>query len=645
MNNMLWLSAGLFLIALFTSKNRTRTQKSALIGAVGIFIYMIMSAFYIVSNYFTGEGINDAVIFHLRYGLDGSGFGDYYLIIAAGIGLLIASLALSLFYYRLVKNDLFEHHHKLKHGISLVALIISLLLHPTVRFTGESVLKAIGIENPLSLQYSFADYYQTPSLTPTSEEHPNLVYIFAESFENTYFDEKIFPSLVTALRPIREQSISFTQIHQAQGTSWTIAGMTSVMCGLPLVTPSTDAHSAQGNSMSKMSTFYSGAVCMSDMLHKEGYKLIYRSGSPLDFAGVDKLYKTHQFDDIKGIKELKGLLQNPSYQTPWGLYDDTLFDIAMNDFKKFSKTKQKFAMFLSTMDTHHPYGHVSKSCKQQQYKDGSNTMLNAVTCSDELIAKFIKQIGESPYGKNTIIVVASDHLAMHNVAIDDLMKGERRNQFMIIDPRMSSGQSVDKVGTTLDIGATLLPFLGYSAQLGLSRNLLGEDASLEASLSNFDKILGAWTKEISRFWEFPKIEQDLVLDSARNNLKIGTTLYKFPILLRLSENLEVSPFFEVKIKFFETAKLFGYLHDYQSNDAFLWVDKCSRTATLGLDSNVSTKGKYCYALGKLGGDITIDTLNADKKLTLDVLNQTLNLTSEDEKATQRRENLRTLNEK
>ena len=130
-----------------------------------------------------------------------------------------------------------------------------------------------------------------------------------------------------------------------------------------------------------------------------------------------------------------------------------------------------------------------------------------------------------------------------------------------------------------------------------------------------------------------------------NNLKIRTTLYKFPILLRLSENLEVSPFFVVKIKFFETAKLFGYLHDYQTNDAFLWVDKCSRTAALDLDNNVSAKGKYCYALGKLGGDITIDTLNADKKLTLDVLNQTLILPSEDEKAIQRREKLSTLNEK
>ncbi|WP_263833145.1 sulfatase-like hydrolase/transferase [Sulfurospirillum oryzae] len=645
MNNILWLSAGLFLIALFTSKNRTHSPKSAMIGAMTIFIYMVLSAFYIVSNYFTGEGINDAVIFHLRYGLDGSGFGDYYLIIATAIALLIGSLALSVFYYRLLKNSVLQEHQKLKRIISASALSAALILHPTIRFLGESVLNAIGVENPLSLQYSFSDYYKTASLTSISENHPNLVYIFAESFEDTYFDEKIFPSLVTDLRPIREQSTSFTQIKQAWGTSWTIAGMTSVMCGIPLVTPSTGSNSPQGNSMSKMSTFYSGAVCMSDMLHKEGYKLIYRSGSPLEFAGVDKLYKTHQFDDIKGIKELKPSLQNQSYQTPWGLYDDTLFEIAMNDFKKFSKNKQKFAMFVSTMDTHHPYGHVSKSCKRQQYKDGSNSMLNAVICSDELISKFIKQIQDSPYGKNTIIVVASDHLAMHNMAIDDLMKGERRNQFMIIDPRLSHGDKVEKTGSTLDISATLLPFLGYKASVGLSRNLLGDESSLMEEFKDLDKLLNAWSKEISRFWEFPKIEQDLVLDTTKNNLKIGSTLYKFPILLHISENLEVSPFFEVKLKFFETVKLFGYLHDYHAEDAFLWVDKCTRINALGNENNVTLKGKYCYALGKLGGEVTAETLNADKKLSLDLLNQTLNLSFDEEKATQRRENLTKINEK
>ena len=160
-----------------------------------------------------------------------------------------------------------------------------------------------------------------------------------------------------------------------------------------------------------------------------------------------------------------------------------------------------------------------------------------------------------------------------------------------------------------------------------------------------DKLLNAWSNEISRFWEFPKIEKELVLDTTKNSLKIGSTLYKFPILLHISENLEVSPFFEVKLKFFETVKLFGYLHDYHAEDAFLWVDKCSRINTLSSENNVSLKGKYCFALGKLGGEITTEALSTEKKLSLELLNQTLTLPSEEEKAIQRRESLMQIKEK
>ncbi|NCD12433.1 MAG: phosphatidylglycerol--membrane-oligosaccharide glycerophosphotransferase [Epsilonproteobacteria bacterium] len=645
MNIFLWLSLGFFLLFLFTCKNRTQNSKRAFLGALVVFIYMILGAFYLVSDYFTGEGINDAVIFHLLYGLDGSGFGDYYIIIAFGVGLFIGSLIFSIVYYRLMKNVLFETPKKVQGFVSLMLLLSAFALHPSVHFLSQSLLKTMGIENTLSLEYPFLDYYQEPSLTPIEDEHLNLVYIFAESLEETYFDESLFPSLMTQLRAIREQSTLFSEIQQAQGTSWTIAGMTSVLCGIPLVTPSTGEHSPQGNSMSKMSTFYSGAVCMSDMLHKEGYKLIYRSGSSLEFAGVDKLYKTHKFSDIKGINELKPRLKNRGYQTPWGLYDDSLFEFSMSDFKKLSKSKQKFAMFISTMDTHHPYGHVSKSCKAQRYKEGDNSMLNAAMCSDELIARFIEQIQKSPYGKNTIIVVGSDHLAMHNMAIDDLIKGKRRNQFMIIDPRQKEGKKVEKVGTTLDIGATLLPFLGYDATLGLGRNLLKEPPSLAESFSNFDALLSAWSKEISRFWEFPKIEHDLVLDGTKKQLKIGSTFYKFPILFRLNETLEVNPFFEVKIKFFETTKLFGYLHDFSDDDSFIWVDKCSRIATLERMQTTPSSSAYCYAFGKLGGELRTGILKDSKSLSLDELHQMILLPFDAEVAKARRENIMKLHTK
>ncbi|AFL68828.1 sulfatase-like hydrolase/transferase [Sulfurospirillum barnesii] len=636
---LLWISAGFFILSLLTCKNYTQNNRRAFLGAFVVFIYLVLSIFYIISDYFTGEGINDAVIFHLLYGLDGSGYGDYYMIITFGVVLFIASLIFSLGYYRLAKKAFGISGNKFKRIFSLIFLFSAFLLHPSVHFFGQTTLKIFGFEDALSREHHFLDYYQEPTLTPIHEEHPNLVYIFAESLEETYFDEKLFPSLMTKLRPIREQSTLFTEIKQAQGTSWTIAGMTSVLCGLPLVTPSTGKHSPQGNSMSKMSTFYSGAVCMSDMLHKEGYKMVYRSGSSLEFAGVDKLYRTHKFEDIKGINELKSRLKDKRYQTPWGLYDDTLFDLSMSDFLRLSKSKQKFALFISTMDTHHPHGHVSKGCKANRYKEGDNSMLNAVACADELIAHFIEQIQKSPYGNNTIIVVGSDHLAMHNMAIDDLMKGKRRNQFIVIDPRQSHGKKVEKVGTTLDIGATILPFLGYEADLGLGRNLLKEEPSLAEKFSNFDALLSAWSKEISHFWEFPKIEQDLVLDSAKKQLKIGSSFYKFPILLRLNETLEVNPFFEVKIKFFETTKLFGYLHDFSDDDPFVWVDECSRIGTLESMKNIPSKSSYCYAYGTLGGEISTGILSSSKSLSLDTLNELVSLPFDTEEAKRRRENL------
>lgn len=643
MQYLLWLSLFLFFSALVLSYSQERTKRHLLLGAILVFVYLSMSAFYIVADYFTGEGINDAVIFHLRYGLDGSGFGDYYLIIAIGVGLFIVSLMSSIAYYRILGAQRERHFSRIKHVLVVVLLIGAWAIHPSLSMFYGTLLKSVGYESALAREYSFLDYYQTPTLEANSEEHPNLVYIFAESFETTYFDEKIFPSLVTHLRTLQPQSIMFTDIRQVLGTGWTIAGMTSALCGIPLVTPTTNEYSPQGNSMSKMNTFYSGAVCMSDLLHQEGYRLVYRSGSELAFAGVDKLYKTHHFDDIKGIKELKPLLKDASYQTPWGLYDDTLFDIAWNDFKKLSKSKQKFALYLSTMDTHHPYGHVSKSCKTQTYKEGSNTMLNAVACSDELITRFIKQIQDSPYGKNTIIVVGSDHLAMHNMAIDDLMKGERRNQLMILDGRQREAKVVEKMGSTLDISATVLPFLGYDAKMGLGRNLLLEEKSLVEEFDNVDKLLSAWHKDIARFWEFPKIENDVIIDTKKQMMKLGKTGYALPILLRLSDNLEVSPFFEVKLKFFETTKLFGYLYDFAYDEPFLWVDKCSRLAVL--NEKINAKGKWCLAYGKLGSDLNISHFHQNTTIAFSDLNATLFLDASEEKATLNKEMLLKIKEK
>lgn len=60
-------------------------------------------------------------------------------------------------------------------------------------------------------------------------------------------------------------------------------------------------------------------------------------------------------------------------------------------------------------------------------------------------------------------------------------------------------------------------------------------------------------------------------------------------------------------------------------------------AALSSENNTSFKSKYCFSYGKLGGDITMGPLDADKTLSVETLNQTLTLPYEDDKAMLRRE--------
>ena len=91
-------------------------------------------------------------------------------------------------------------------------------------------------------------------------------------------------------------------------------------------------------------------------------------------------------------------------------------------------------------------------------------MLNAIKASDELIGRFVQRVWSSPGGKDTVVIIASDHLAMQNSASDLLKQGDRRNLFLVLDPRNPTGTRVDRVGSALDMGVTVLPTLGFKGR-------------------------------------------------------------------------------------------------------------------------------------------------------------------------------------
>ena len=569
------LSLSLFVPGVYLfrkTKSLTKNVSFYVMVIVSVTCYLI----YAISDYFTGNGIDESVLFYLKYGLTGAGFSEYIdIIVKSAAAIILISILLVWLLVRRVKNS---SHWIFKKNIPFLLLLLSLIANPAIADVYSIISYSYG--SAIAKKYyrkqnitrldarNFQKYYLEPSIKKITNETKNLVFIYAESLERTYFDETIFPGLITGLRELESKSTYFTNIREVSGTGWTIGGMVASQCGMPLFAP------ADGNSMAGMDVFLPSAVCLGDLLHDEGYKLTYYGGAELVFGGKGKFYSTHKFDHIAGKDELLPALEDKSYITGWGLYDDSLFSLAYERFLELSKSGNKFGLFLLTLDTHHPNGHPSKSCQGIIYKDGSNPMLNAAACSDYLITQFVNKIMRSSYGEKTVIVVLSDHLALRNAAYDLLSKTERKNLFMIIEPKVNKPTKVEKLGSALDIAPTILPFLGYAGSIGLGRNLR-DTGHLSSDIEKIQRNLLAWEPMIANFWNFPKIRNFVEIDLAEKTLRIDDRTFDIPVLIELTNKLETSlvflPHWFVKGR----EKI---IHDHlmgDENRPFILVDHCT----------------------------------------------------------------------
>ena len=546
-------------------------------------LVFISTVFYLahgISNYFTGSGITDAVIFHLKYGLRGAGFLEYWELIAVTVLIIISILFLYWVFLEKLKT---KTERKIYYIYpAFLFLFLSLFSNPASSEL-QDVLLRVYIANQLKENKpnvtDFYKYYKKPYIKQVGDSK-NLVVIYAEGLERTYFDENLFPGLIKRLRELQSKSTYFTNIKQVTGTEWTIGGMVAGQCGLPLFI------SADGNSMSGIDKFLSSAVCLGDLLHKEDYYLVYYGGANLSFAGKGKFYSTHKFDEIYGKKELVPKLENKSYKSGWGLFDDSLFDLVYQRFLKLSETRDKFALFLLSLDTHYPKGNPSRDCQNIIYKDGSNPILNAVACSDYLITELANKIMKSPYGSETIIVIVSDHLALRNDVTSLLNKKSRNNLLMILEPGADKSTEIEKLGSTIDLGTTIMPFIGYEGVVGLGRNLIDKDLS-ELEIRHIHESLLAWQPSISLFWSFPKIQDYIEIDITSETMEIDGRIFDIPVLIKLNTELETN------LAFF--LNLDKYVLDLEKNTPFLLIDRCARAGRL--DKKLRQSG-FCLIAGQ-----------------------------------------------
>jgi phosphoglycerol transferase len=141
----------------------------------------------------------------------------------------------------------------------------------------------------------------------------------------------------------------------------------------------------------------------------------------------------------------------------------------------------------------------------------------------------------SPAGKEIVFIIASDHLAMENSASALLRQGERRNLFLVLDPQNPAGTRVDRLGSTLDIGVTILPTLGFRGRMNLGRDLR-DAASSEAEIAHIQKTetLRSWRPEIIRLWDFPRFTDSFSFNPESAMVTIDGRQFQAPVLVELA---------------------------------------------------------------------------------------------------------------
>jgi hypothetical protein len=473
-----------FSVLLFAGVFKQRWLRRLVAGVVAGCIGII-NALVGVSYYLQGQGLNEIFLYHFRL--------DTLDVVPAFQGLLAAGVTYCLLVVLCAVGASSRPVVRIPWIASIVAFAVSLGLFTPI----QQLISTLGLfsstkDDPIAKSLlaklekgeepavANGEKEKTRSLLEDRLDMPgnddydpnlarNLVLIYLEGIEQSYFDERRFPGLMPHLNRIQKENITFTNIH-GEFLGGTIFGIFASQCGWPLHWDIYEGTRSRQALVPKLR-------CLGDVLKEKGYTSVFMGGAPLRFGQKGKFFSSHGYARVLGKTALRKRLKDPNYIHQWGLYDDSLMDLAVKE-SEILASSQPFFLNLLTIGTHYP-GYISTTCPD--YKASEDGILKAINCTDFLVARFIKKIRRSAIAENTVIAVMSDHL-MWSVAARSHELGhpwDRRLSLILIVPG-EKARVISAHGTHFDIPATLLSLLniGFTGHFGLGSSLLDGDGLL-----------------------------------------------------------------------------------------------------------------------------------------------------------------------
>lgn len=427
----------------------------------------------------------DEIIFHLNASLDGTSpemihtyIFKYGIFALLGFAAFVISMILT-------RRSRFQRVLAVFLWIALSIGLIEFSGYDTDRKIGlrDYILEAISPVDTVATGDFIRDHYVdagTATITFPKEKR-NLIYIYLESMEMTYADQKsggafeqnVIPELTKLGKEGEDFSGDSTQLNggiSLPGSTWTIGALFAQTSGMPLKMPA--ALHQEVSHLQK--DFFSSLTVLGDVLEQQGYQQVFMIGSDAEFGGRRSYYSSHGDYEICDYSwAQKNKIIPEDYYVFWGFEDEILFEAAKNKLLELASGHQPFNFSLLTVDTHFEDGYVCDLC---QDKFGDNQYANVMACSSKQVYSFVRWIQKQDFYDNTTIVLCGDHPTMDVDFCQDVPETYQRRVFLSI--LNSAVEPVDKSRrrefSTMDMYPTTLAALGVNIKgnrLGLGTNL------------------------------------------------------------------------------------------------------------------------------------------------------------------------------
>ena len=432
----------------------------------------------------------DEIIFHIKFPMTGVNTDIIFsfineCLIKIFLPVILISFVLIYLTTREIKlkNNYIMTQKQKNVVILLVALLILMISIVRILIMTDIIEYISGQLHPSTF---IEQEYVEPSTAKIEfpEEKRNLIYIYLESMETTYYSKEeggmSQQNLIPEIAQLAKENISFSNTdklggaHSLYGTTWTTGAMSAQSLGLPLKMMGQNVT----NGILKDIEFLPGAYGIGEILEKEGYHNYLLLGSDADFGGRKSLYLQHGnyeiWDYTNAVEE--EIIKEPIW---WGYNDDLLFEIAKEKITNLAQEDRPFNFTMLTADTHFPDGYVCKDCEDkwdEQYK-------NVISCSSKKVGKFVEWIKEQEFFENTTVIIVGDHLTMQTnfFELEEDQEYDKTVVNIIINPAVETKNTINRQYSTIDLYPTTLVALGATIEgekLALGTNLFSNEQTL-----------------------------------------------------------------------------------------------------------------------------------------------------------------------